>query len=217
MIFSYSAKQLYEVVSNVSQYKEFVPWCIDSTVFENTRKVAHDSTGSNKDKVEETVLAELEIGFKGVTERYTSVVSLKKYTNVAAVSHNTMLFKKLATRWLFVPSGTQPENGLISDNLELVDVSLNKNSGYTPTHKRSFIPINPLLHKKLLLEASNLPTAPQNSDTEQVSARTTVYFEIEFEFSSPLYNSLSKIFFSSVCKQMVNAFAHRCQTIYSQP
>lgn len=51
----YSAEQLYDVVSNVGEYEQFVPWCERSTVLER-----RDDTYME---------AELEVGFKVFVER----------------------------------------------------------------------------------------------------------------------------------------------------
>lgn len=51
----YTQEQLYAVVSDVSNYKEFVPWCQRSVVTE--------------DKPPDYMEAELEVGFKMFVER----------------------------------------------------------------------------------------------------------------------------------------------------
>lgn len=56
-VFRYSPEQLYDVVANVDQYQNFVPWCRKSRFIKR-------HTGDFK--------AELEIGFPPLVERYTS-------------------------------------------------------------------------------------------------------------------------------------------------
>ena len=63
----YSQQQLYDLVSNVAEYRNFVPLCTDSkVVFKN-------------DKL---MLAKLTVGFAGITESYTSKVTLKRPSSV---------------------------------------------------------------------------------------------------------------------------------------
>lgn len=57
----YTPEQLYNVVTNVDQYQQFVPWCTKSRVIK----------GKSCD-----FQAELEIGFPPIVERYTSEVTI---------------------------------------------------------------------------------------------------------------------------------------------
>lgn len=56
-------EQLYEVVSHVEHYQEFLPWCTHSVVV--IRRPGY-------------LKADLEIGFPPLIERYTSSVTLAK-------------------------------------------------------------------------------------------------------------------------------------------
>lgn len=57
----YTPEQLYNVVANVEQYQQFVPWCTKSRVFK----------GQSGD-----FQAQLEIGFPPLVEHYTSEVTI---------------------------------------------------------------------------------------------------------------------------------------------
>ncbi len=88
-LIKYPIDRLYEVVSDVEKYEEFVPWCIHSKVLSKTDK---------------NMKAELTVGFQLLTEKYISNVELSKPNSVVAVSSQANLFEYLRTEWKFSPS-----------------------------------------------------------------------------------------------------------------
>ena len=67
----FSMEDMYDVVSNVDKYQEFVPWCMNSDI--KARKDGHFK-------------ASLEIGFPPLVERYSSTVTVVK-PRLVAVSY----------------------------------------------------------------------------------------------------------------------------------
>ena len=82
---SYTPAQIYGVVADVGSYADFVPWCVRSTVLE---KAEEEEEGEGEEgpappptfvgpPAEMRLEAELEVGFRAFSERYTSVVILR--------------------------------------------------------------------------------------------------------------------------------------------
>lgn len=85
---------LYEVVSDVSNYDKFVPWCKKSRVLKQT---------------DTAMTAELQVGFQMLSENYLSQVALDKPRAVVATSTQTQLFEHLRSEWRFQPASGDVE------------------------------------------------------------------------------------------------------------
>lgn len=99
-ILPYSPRQMFELVADVEKYPQFLPWCRAARVLEN-------EPGS--------MLAELIIAFKHLSERYTSRVLLQPPAGEHAacaikVNMTEGPFHHLVNEWDFIPTasgGTQ--------------------------------------------------------------------------------------------------------------
>jgi coenzyme Q-binding protein COQ10 len=88
-IVGFTMDQMYDVVSDVDHYVNFLPWCDSSTV---------------KSKSSTVIVADLVIGMKPVTESYTSVVTMKRPHFVKAESKDGgRHFSHMTTNWKFSP------------------------------------------------------------------------------------------------------------------
>lgn len=82
----YRSDQMFDLVVGVERYPEFLPWC----------KAARIRERSN-----DLIVADLVIGFKGITERFTSRVSLDNAARIIDVSYEDGPFKYLENKWVF--------------------------------------------------------------------------------------------------------------------
>lgn len=87
-LIGFSMEQIYSVVSDVQNYKKFVPFCKKSDVIY---------------QLEDMLKAHLMIGFPPINESYTSKVTMKRPHFVKAECTDGRLFNHLNTLWLFHP------------------------------------------------------------------------------------------------------------------
>ena len=88
--FNYSKKDLIELVLKIDDYKNFLPWCINSKIL-------------TIDKYKENlkITADLEIGFKTFREVYTSKVLYDNKNSKIEVTSVSRNIKKLSNIWEF--------------------------------------------------------------------------------------------------------------------
>ncbi|KFH68963.1 hypothetical protein MVEG_05765 [Podila verticillata NRRL 6337] len=120
-LLKYSQQEFYDLVANVDDYQNFLPWCTYSKMSDPLPSFATATSGSkhNKDGSEVGEITvrhgELGIGFNSFQERYVSKVTCQAPWTVTAVSYDSKLFKELSTTWKFtpnVPKSTTLEAGL---------------------------------------------------------------------------------------------------------
>lgn len=86
-VLPFAPHELFNVVADVNSYSEFVPWCTDSRI---VRRID-----------ERHVAADLSVGFKMLSERYTSLVTLDPYHSVKVDVPHSTLFDYLINDWIF--------------------------------------------------------------------------------------------------------------------
>ncbi len=84
----FSPEQLYELVSDIERYPEFLPWCLGARVLEHKENV---------------ITADLIIGYKMFREKFTSIVTLDAPKNIS-VSYVAGPLSHLKNEWHFEPA-----------------------------------------------------------------------------------------------------------------
>ena len=90
-IVNFTAKQMYELVADIDNYREFLPWCNDSKIIEVT----------NIDNEKKTLIADLEIGYRDLVYTYRSNVLLNNQELTIKVDFVHGPFKNLDNSWIF--------------------------------------------------------------------------------------------------------------------
>ena len=110
---------MFDLVSNIDEYKEFLPWCNDSKI------ISRDRFGDH-----EVVIADLEIGYDQFVYTYRSEVRLAKDKSQINVKNLDGPFKYLTNEWKFADiDENNSEIEFMIDfelNLSLLDVLMKK-------------------------------------------------------------------------------------------
>ena len=85
---------MYEIVSDVERYPQFVPWCA------GLRVDSREKTSTGEELIAETI-----VGFRNFRERYTGRVTLDPANYKVDVVQTEGVFRKLENHWHFVPDG----------------------------------------------------------------------------------------------------------------
>ena len=90
----HSADDMFDLVADIERYPEFVPLCRAMRV---TRRTALGDR--------ETVVAEMEVAYKLIRERFTSRVILVRPERTILVDYLDGPFRRMENRWTFRPLG----------------------------------------------------------------------------------------------------------------
>ena len=116
---AYTKDQMFDLVSNIDEYKEFLPWCNDSKIISRERFDDY-----------EVVTADLEIGYDQFVYTYRSEVKLAKDKSSINVKNLDGPFKYLTNEWKFADiDENNSEIEFMIDfelNLSLLDVLMKK-------------------------------------------------------------------------------------------
>lgn len=90
----YPAELMFQVVSDVEKYPEFLPWVVALRVLKRERVRDRD-----------VLFAEMSVGYAALRERYTSRVVLDPANRRIDVTQTQGPFKRLENHWKFTPEG----------------------------------------------------------------------------------------------------------------
>ena len=83
---AYKPVQMFDLVADVRSYPDFLPWCKGARI---------------RSQTDDLIVADLIIGFKGFTEKFTSRVTLNRQTFRIDVIYQDGPFKYLENHWIF--------------------------------------------------------------------------------------------------------------------
>jgi coenzyme Q-binding protein COQ10 len=90
----HSPEQMFDLVSDVEKYPEFLPWCVAT-------RIRSRSEAENGD----IITADMVIGYKMFRERFTSKVVLDRPGMRIDVAYSEGPFRYLNNHWLFLEDG----------------------------------------------------------------------------------------------------------------
>jgi coenzyme Q-binding protein COQ10 len=125
VLFPYPAALVLHVVTDVGNYKHFVPWCVDSRVLPRGADTRAGPAGAPNTDTHTEFMGELAVGFNFFVERYTSRVTITRDAaavaaaawpaTVTAEAQGTGLFKVLRNRWVLRPGPSGAESDCLLD------------------------------------------------------------------------------------------------------
>ncbi|GAB7354719.1 hypothetical protein MBLNU459_g5135t1 [Dothideomycetes sp. NU459] len=190
----YSADVLYSVISDVSSYSSFLPFCQKSTV---TKTSSPDSDGNTWPEE-----AQLVVGFNAdISESFYSRVYCDPGRVVEAVSGAT---------------DTTLDPSLLSHHSARPDPASDPARNATVlTHLLTRWTLRPFPYKPGPLSSAELP----HENTSNVPARDQcdVNLAIEYKFANPLYATLSSAAAPKVADMMIEAFEKRLKLVLDGP
>ncbi len=91
-VLAYEAAMLFDLVADVEKYPEFLPWCTGCRIIE---------------RLPDGLVAETSIGFKGISEKFTSQVKLDREALEIHVGYRNGPFRHLSNHWYFASRGAE--------------------------------------------------------------------------------------------------------------
>ncbi len=99
----HSPQKMFDLVADVEQYPQFLPLCTGLKV----KRRLTDSDGND------VLIAEMQIGYKAIKERFTSRVTLDRAGMKILVEYIDGPFRKMENTWSFAPGDADGQNCVI--------------------------------------------------------------------------------------------------------
>jgi len=90
----YDADRMFAIVADVERYPEFLPWVVALRVLSRAKEEGKD-----------VLIAEMQVGFHYLRERYTSRIVLDPAARKIEVRQVQGVFRELENVWRFAPDG----------------------------------------------------------------------------------------------------------------
>jgi coenzyme Q-binding protein COQ10 len=90
----YDADRMFAIVADVKRYPEFLPWVVSLRVLSRAKEAGRD-----------VLVAEMQVGFSYLRERYTSRIVLDPAARKIDVRQVQGVFRELENCWTFTPEG----------------------------------------------------------------------------------------------------------------
>lgn len=193
LLYRYSAKQLYDVVSDIQSYPRFVSYCTGTRILSRTTV----PSPGHPDVVK--LQAELTVRFLAFEAAYTSDVTCTPNMSVEV----SLVFVHRSPRH-FADASSQ---AVASPSSNPIFKTLTTVWRFQPASPRSPHPSSTLPPKA----SSGGLTA---NDSSPDHAPTLVTLDLAFLFHSSIFAGASQLAFSQVSKMMVAAFEERCLELY---
>jgi coenzyme Q-binding protein COQ10 len=88
----YDADRMFAIVADVERYPEFLPWVVSLRVLSRAKEAGRD-----------VLVAEMQVGFSYLRERYTSRIVLDPAARKIDVRQVQGVFRELENSWRFTP------------------------------------------------------------------------------------------------------------------
>ena len=99
----HSPQKMFDLVADVEQYPQFLPLCTGLRV----KRRQTDADGR------EVLIAEMQIGYKAIKERFTSRVTLDRANLKILVEYVDGPFRKMENVWSFAPTDAESQGCIV--------------------------------------------------------------------------------------------------------
>ncbi|KAF2725629.1 hypothetical protein K431DRAFT_215367 [Polychaeton citri CBS 116435] len=191
----YPANTIFEVISDIANYKTFVPYCVGSHVTKYSNPAKDGKTYPEE--------AKLVIGFNDqASDEFCSRVYCVPNTTVEAVSGATNT--SLPAKEIAHHNQRPPHSDDLSRQASVL------------SHLATTWTLNPYPYKPPPASATQPGQSHKNvQETSEIPGqeRTEVRLHLEFQFANPIYSALSRAAAPKVAEKMIEAFEKRVQAV----